>query len=504
MNKSVCIVGAGTSGLACIKACLDEGIKPVCFETTADLGGLWNNVARAKHDVCVKLYPSLVTNVSKVNSSFSDFPAPKDWPPYLDQNLTLDYLRMYAEKFGLTEHIQFDTEVVKVFPSNSYEVTGTWIVKTKNLITNDVNEKEYDAVIVATGKFAKQVKADVPGLHDVFKGTVIHSGDYTDQEIFRDKSVLVIGCSASGCDLACDAAVTAKNVFLCARSGTWLAPRIHTNGLPLDLSAANRFTRALLAWIPAWLANSMFKNVLEARMNHEACGILSQYPPTNKLATITITDELPIKIYSGRVKTRPGIERVTDNHVIFENSAKEKIDMVVMATGYKAHFPFLSEDVFPDDIENARLYKWIFPMELKHPSTLTFVCLFPPGSGSAMTSAELQARFVGQVLSGKTKLPSKKSMRNKWRESRDLLLQNTRGRFVFKEGLFEYQEDLAQELRLIPPFFKLLFTDPRLAFKLYFGPVVPYHYRLCGNHSWEQARDRSLNITDEIMSGMKK
>ena len=42
------IIGAGCSGLASIKCCLDEGFEPVCFEKREDLGGLWNYSAESK------------------------------------------------------------------------------------------------------------------------------------------------------------------------------------------------------------------------------------------------------------------------------------------------------------------------------------------------------------------------------------------------------------------------------------------------------------------------
>lgn len=41
MVKRVAIVGAGVSGLASIKCCLEEGLEPVCFERSENLGGLW-------------------------------------------------------------------------------------------------------------------------------------------------------------------------------------------------------------------------------------------------------------------------------------------------------------------------------------------------------------------------------------------------------------------------------------------------------------------------------
>uniref|UniRef100_A0A3Q2WZ88 Flavin-containing monooxygenase n=1 Tax=Haplochromis burtoni TaxID=8153 RepID=A0A3Q2WZ88_HAPBU len=41
MSRRVAVIGGGASGLACIKCCLDEGLEPVCFESSDDIGGLW-------------------------------------------------------------------------------------------------------------------------------------------------------------------------------------------------------------------------------------------------------------------------------------------------------------------------------------------------------------------------------------------------------------------------------------------------------------------------------
>ena len=38
---TVAVIGAGASGLASIKCCLDDGLHPVCFEQQSDIGGLW-------------------------------------------------------------------------------------------------------------------------------------------------------------------------------------------------------------------------------------------------------------------------------------------------------------------------------------------------------------------------------------------------------------------------------------------------------------------------------
>ncbi|XP_030679491.1 putative dimethylaniline monooxygenase [N-oxide-forming] 6 [Nomascus leucogenys] len=41
MSKRVGIIGAGVSGLAAIRCCLEEGLEPTCFERSNDVGGLW-------------------------------------------------------------------------------------------------------------------------------------------------------------------------------------------------------------------------------------------------------------------------------------------------------------------------------------------------------------------------------------------------------------------------------------------------------------------------------
>ena len=52
MPKKVAIVGAGVSGLASIKCCLDEGLEPTCFERSDDIGGVWRfTVSWMKRDI---------------------------------------------------------------------------------------------------------------------------------------------------------------------------------------------------------------------------------------------------------------------------------------------------------------------------------------------------------------------------------------------------------------------------------------------------------------------
>lgn len=52
MVHKVAVIGAGPSGLTAMKACLEEGMVPTCFESSDDLGGLWKFKASQTRIMC--------------------------------------------------------------------------------------------------------------------------------------------------------------------------------------------------------------------------------------------------------------------------------------------------------------------------------------------------------------------------------------------------------------------------------------------------------------------
>ena len=109
--KSVCIIGAGASGLTAIKCCKDEGLAPVCFERTEELGGLWNYHEQQREDGQASVYKSTVINTSKEMMSYSDYPIPSEYPIYMHNKHVAQYFNLYADEFGLRKYIQFQTSV---------------------------------------------------------------------------------------------------------------------------------------------------------------------------------------------------------------------------------------------------------------------------------------------------------------------------------------------------------------------------------------------------------
>lgn len=147
MTRRVAIVGGGSSGLTCIKCCLDEGLEPVCFESSDDIGGLWR--FKVGHTVCrldvifyfifggitviifltswlflqenpepdrASIYHSVIINTSKEMMCFSDFPIPAHFPNFMHNSLIMDYFRMYADNFQLIKYIRFNVRGASLTP----------------------------------------------------------------------------------------------------------------------------------------------------------------------------------------------------------------------------------------------------------------------------------------------------------------------------------------------------------------------------------------------------
>ncbi|KAK7497475.1 hypothetical protein BaRGS_00011317, partial [Batillaria attramentaria] len=146
MSKRVAVIGAGVSGLAAIKSCVDEGLVPVCLERTDDVGGLWRYREKVDDaDSCVM--KTTISNTSKEMSAFSDFPPAKgthngrigDLPNFLPHAHFLRYIRDYADHFRLHKYIRYNTEVREVRRADDFADTGRWRVqKTSYTTASDV------------------------------------------------------------------------------------------------------------------------------------------------------------------------------------------------------------------------------------------------------------------------------------------------------------------------------------------------------------------------------
>ena len=190
----IAIIGAGVSGLASIKCCLDEGLEPVCFEKSSSIGGLWKFSHDQEMDTNVKsgsVYESTVINTSKEMTCFSDFPAPKYFPPFMPRDHVVEYLQMYAENFKLSKHIRFNVTVLDISRTPNHRNTGQWRVSHKD-INGNVTESIFDAVMICNGHLSKPYFPAFKGI-DAFQGQKLHSHAYKSYRGYENKVVVVIG-----------------------------------------------------------------------------------------------------------------------------------------------------------------------------------------------------------------------------------------------------------------------------------------------------------------------
>jgi thioredoxin reductase len=389
----VCVIGAGSSGIASCQVLDARGIPFDCFEKGSAVGGNW----RFENDNGMSsAYRSLHINTSRGLMAYKTFPMPEHYPHYPDHFQIAAYFDEYVDHFGLREKIRFRTEVVAVKP-----VDGEWEVTVKDADGKEGSNR-YRAVMVANGhhwdprwpepKFAGS---------EQFEGEQIHAHYYREPEVLRDKRVLVLGIGNSAVDIAVESSRIGAKTFLAMRRGAYIMPK-YLNGKPTDEAASKLLTRTPLP----------VQRFVLGRMLGLTAGDMTSYGlprPDHKLleAHPTVSAELLSRLGHGDILIKPNIDRFSGGRMVrFADGSEEEIDLVVYCTGYKITFPFFEDGFLSAEDNRLRLYRRVVSVE--HPG-LFFVGFVQP-LGAIMPIAEAQSEWVADVLAGRGTLPSGTAM----------------------------------------------------------------------------------------------
>jgi cation diffusion facilitator CzcD-associated flavoprotein CzcO len=225
---------------------------------------------------------------------------------------------------------------------------------------------------------------------------IVHSSAYKRPDPFRGQRVLVVGAGNSAADIAVDVARLAARTALSMREGTYVIPKL-VFGRPIDIVYA--FWRGK---IPRPLFQSILKLWLRLTIGKwEDYGLRTPaHAPLKKHPTVNsnVLDALR----HGRLVARFGIERYAGNTVHFTDGTREEFDAIIMGTGFRVSFPFLSERVAGWDMtKTPPLY-----LKMMHPTipSLFFIGLFQP-IGCIWQLADHQARIAALQISGRLRRP---------------------------------------------------------------------------------------------------
>lgn len=380
---SVCVIGAGSSGIAAAKALHERGIPFDCFEKSDRVGGNWvfgntNGMSSA--------YRSLHINTSRERMEFTDFPMPTWYPDFPHHTHIAAYFDDYVDHFGFRDAIAFETGVERA----ERDADGTWSV------TLDTGEtRRYDALVVANGHHWDP-RWPEPAYPGSFDGEQSHAHHYLDNKPFEGRRVLVVGIGNSAMDIAVETSFVSERTFLSARRGAHVLPK-YLFGRPLDQIGVNRFTGAI-----PWAAR---KNVLQAAYRI-GVGRVEDYglpKPDHQLgeAHPTISADFLNRIAHGEMAYKPGVETLEGARVRFEDGTVEEVDAIVWCTGYKVTFPFFDEELISAPDNDLPLFRRVF-----HPriDNVFFVGLLQP-LGAIMPLSEAQGSWIAQYLRGEYALP---------------------------------------------------------------------------------------------------
>eukprot|EP00937_MAST-01D_sp_MAST-1D-sp2_P003262 g3262.t1 len=438
----VVVIGAGVSGVATAKCCLELGLSTLVIESKEHVGGLWRFDA---NDYGVMSFTHI--NVSKQNYSFSDFPFPPGVPDFPHHTHMARYIESYVQRFSLRPRIRFGQRVVAleravggVAGADGAAPDGArWLLQCDGTgsrarvlaqlgagtarvgrLSPPRSQKQQAprhrrgsglrtvrarSVAIACGHHAEPLVPRWPGQAEFERGggRVVHSVHFNDAQDARlplkGQRVLVVGIGNSAIDAASNAASVASSVAVSTRSGAWIFPN-HIFGSCTDHFAC----RAFLA-LPWRLGTAVTERILQLVWGcPHAIGLrprrraLASQPSVSgtfihhvRRGTIAMRGDVARFSCAGAGKDATGPKKANDAkgagpRVHYADGHDEPVD-----GGGSAEAAKLRGQILDASTNEPHLYKNVFAPEVG--DSLAFIGFVQPASGGIITMSETQARW---------------------------------------------------------------------------------------------------------------
>lgn len=332
------VIGAGPMGLACARNLQKQAIPFIGLELHSDVGGLWD--IDNPHST---MYQTAHLISSKRMTEFAEFPMKDSVAQYPSHQELKTYFQEFVDHFGLREHYEFNTRVIKVEPLGAEG--DQWQITTEH--KGEQQTRAVDGVMIANGTLHTPNKPTLPGS---FTGELMHSADYRSPEVFHNKRVLIIGCGNSGADIAVDAVHHARSVDMSLRRGYYFLPKF-LKGKPIDtIGGKLKLPRPIKQLVDAALIRTVIGKPSDYGLPDPDYRMYESHPVINSL--------ILHHLGHGDIHPRRRIERVEDKTVHFSDGESGEYDLILMATGYLLDYPFIDRSHlnWPEQDDAPRLY----------------------------------------------------------------------------------------------------------------------------------------------------
>jgi putative flavoprotein involved in K+ transport len=288
MNDLI-VVGAGQAGLATAALAPRHGFtRTLVLEAADQTGGAWP-----------RYYDSLTLFSPARYSSLPGMRFPGDGDRYPTRDEVVAYLRAYTQR--LPAEIRTSTTV-----TSATRKKGAWVVRAE-----DGRKFTARALVAATGDYGTPYVPELPGRNG-FSGSVLHAADYRAPEPFTGQRIVVVGGGNSGAQIAAELGPAAKVTLATRRPIGWTPQRPFGKDLHWWLTRTGLDVAPLSRWLHRLPVSVLDDGHWRATLEEHG------------------------------VDRREMFTRLTAEGVVWADGTKEAVDTVLLATGYRAAFPYLA------------------------------------------------------------------------------------------------------------------------------------------------------------------
>ncbi|KAJ4955329.1 hypothetical protein NE237_012112 [Protea cynaroides] len=377
MKETVVIVaGAGPSGIS-TSACLNlQSIPHIVLEREAIYCPIWTK----------KSYDRLHLHLAKHLCELPHMPFPESYPTFVPRKQFVQYLDEYVTQFKVNPVYNRSIE-----SATYHEDTGKWLVKARNIKTDEVEEYISRFLVVATGETSDAFMPEIKGM-ETFTGKILHSTAYKSGAPFANQSVLVVGCGNSGMEIAYDLSNFGAKTSIIIRNPLHIFTRWM---MSLELELFKYLPYDMVDGIVLLLSKLWYGDMSKYGIKRPQEG---PFAMKDKYGKYPIVDVGTVgKIKSGDIQVLPGISTVKGDEVIFTDGKSYQFDVILFATGFhRITKKWLKDD--DDLLDDDGIAKQSYPNHWKGKNGLYCAGLARKGLYGAAMDAQNIANDIKKLL----------------------------------------------------------------------------------------------------------